>query len=312
MKKFLNIVLGLFFAGYIYGQQDATYTQNMFNQMAINPAYAGSQDMICITALNRQQWMGFDGAPVSGTYSVNAPFTLFEKQHGVGLTVIRNVVGYNTNIGLNGAYAFRKKMQIGDGMMSGGISFGFQNGGLDASKLGGTSADQFIPTGKQSVTVFNFGLGLYYKNDKVYFGLSTNNLISGSKKYTNGLSTYTPTRYIYITSGYKYQLPNPMYQLEPSFFIQTDGSTSVLNLNTNLVYNNRVWGGLSYRAGTGAISALFGLEIRAGIRIGMAYDYETSDLNTAATKGSLEFAVIYCFNLKKEKIPQRYKSIRFL
>jgi type IX secretion system PorP/SprF family membrane protein len=315
MKKIRNIIIGLSFASCLFGQQDAQYSHNMFNQMTINPAYAGSQEMVLINMLRRQQWT-FSPlskvAPTNNVFSANAPFTLFEKSHGVGLTIINDNQGIETTLGLKLAYAFRQKMKIGDGILSGGLSFGFMNKGMDYSELitpGGGGAD--IPDEKQSPTVLDFGLGVYYKTEKVYLGISTNHpSLTSFKKQDGGQLEYYLVQHYYIGGGYKYQLPDPMYVLEPSFFIQSVGSATTLNLNTNLVYNNRIWGGLTYRAGA-AVTALFGLELSTGIKFGVAYDYETSDMGKISPS-SLEVAVIYGFKLKKEKIPQRYKSIRFL
>ena len=318
MKKILNITIGLFFASCLFGQQDAQYSHNMFNQMAINPAYAGSQDMICINALNRNQWMGFPGkniAPRNMVFSANAPFSLFEKQHGVGLSILNDKAGAENTIGLKLGYAFRHKMEIGDGWLSGGLSLGFLSKSIDGSLLQnpiGSGAADLIPSLNKDL-VFDFALGVYYKTDKLYFGFSTNHPTS-SYQYTSsgktGALPYYSVPHFYITGGYSYELSNPMYKLEPSFFIQSVGQATTVNLNTNLVYNNRIWGGLSYRPGA-AVTALFGLELMTGIKFGVAYDYETSDIGKISD-GSLEVVVIYGFKLKKEKIPQRYKSIRFL
>jgi len=290
--------------------------------MTVNPGYAGSQDMVCINAIQRNQWMGLNGAPVTSAFSANAPFTLFEKEHGAGIVVERNTIGFNTDLGLKLAYAYKSKMKIGDGKLGVGLSLGFVNSKFDASKFNGpTLGDQLnvgndlsIPHGSQSSTVFDMGLGVYYKTDKLYMGLSANHLIMGNYNLKNAnsatINTFKVVTDYNITAGYTYQLPDPMYQLEPSFFVQSDGRTTTLNLNTNIMYNNRVWGGLSYRAGA-AITALFGFEFATGVRFGVAYDYDTSELNKI-DNGSVEVVVIYNFKLKRERLPQRYKSVRFL
>jgi type IX secretion system PorP/SprF family membrane protein len=322
MKIFFTIIAGLFITCCIFGQQDPQFSQNMFNQMTVNPGYAGSQDMVCINAINRNQWMGINGAPVAQAFSANMPFTLFEKEHGAGLVVERNTIGFNTDLDLKLAYAYRSKMKIGDGKLGLGLSLGFTSSTLDASKFSGPTGqdlnvgtDPLIPTGTQTAKYnFDMGIGAYYKTDKLYMGLSISHLTMGSYKYTNtnnaAGSLFNISQDYNITAGYTYQLADPMYQLLPSFFVQSDGKTTTMNLNTNLLYNNRIWGGLSYRVGA-AITALFGLELKTGVRFGVAYDYDTSELNKI-DNGSLEIVVIYNFKLKRERLPQRYKSVRFL
>jgi type IX secretion system PorP/SprF family membrane protein len=321
MKIFFNIIVGLFVVCCVFGQQDPQFSQNMFNQMTVNPGYAGSLDMVNINAIARNQWIGITGAPGTQAFSANMPFTLFEREHGAGIVVERNTIGFNTDLGLKLAYAYRSKMKIGDGKLGIGLSLGFVNSTLKGTFQGPSlgsqldvTGDPLIPQGTQKPsTVFDMGVGVYYKTEKLYMGISSTHLFSGNYQYThkdNVISPFNIVPHYNITAGYTYQLPDPMYQLEPSFFVQTDGKTTTMNLNSNIIYNNRVWGGLSYRAGA-AITALFGLEFATGVRFGVAYDYDTSELRKIDS-GSIEVVVIYNFKLKKERLPQRYKSIRFL
>jgi type IX secretion system PorP/SprF family membrane protein len=70
------ILFALLFTGVVsYGQQDAQFTQYMYNTININPAYAGSRGAFSIFALHRTQWVGLDGAPVTNAVSVNTPLT---------------------------------------------------------------------------------------------------------------------------------------------------------------------------------------------------------------------------------------------
>ncbi len=292
----------------VFGQFDPQYSHNMFNQMTVNPGYAGSSDMIGITALNRNQWMGAGsgvGAPVDRVFSVNAPINLFDKAWGAGLTVLQNTQGIGVDIGAKASFAYQHKVEIGDGKVGFGLSMGILNDKADYSKL--IFGDGKSPSlGKPQTTLFDLGAGVYYKTDKVYLGVSTTHITSGNV-YSTSLSV---TRDFYITAGYNYQLTNPMYMLAPSVFIQTVGGLTTINVNTNLIYNNRVWGGLSLRS-DGDITGLFGLELMTGIKFGAAYDFSAGQVG-AISHNSFEVIVMYNFKLKKEKIPQRYKSIRFL
>lgn len=318
MKKLTVIFIGVFFACRVIGQQDMGYSHNMFNQMTVNPGYAGSMDMFCFHLLQRNQWMGIvnSGAPMSTVFSVNTPFTLFEKSHGAGLTFIRNTVAFNTDQSIKLSYAYRSKVKFGDGMVGLGISFGLINSKIDFSKISSSldaGNDQTLSglSNSKPNNLLDLGLGIYYKTEKLYMGISGTHLLPTDYNFSGqGNIAYYMVPHFYVTAGYNYQLSNPMLELVPSFYIQSIGTTTTINFNTNLVYNNRIWGGLSYRAGA-ALSGLFGIELLPGVRFGVAYDYETSDISKVSS-GSLEVTVLYCFKLKKEKMPQRYKSIRFL
>lgn len=320
MKKLLNIIIGLVLSIGIFGQ-DQQYSHNMFNQMAVNPGYAGSSDMIGITALNRNQWINVPketGAPFDQVFTVNAPINLFDKAWGTGISLVNNTYAADKDLGLKASFAYQHKVEIGDGKVGFGLSLGFLNVNLDGSKLHPeVSGDDHIYTGSTPKVTFDWGAGVYYKTEKVYLGVSldhpfnqnVNFISSGSTTLATG--AYYLSRTIYVTSGYYYQLPsNPMYQLAPSVFIQYGGGTTVVTANTNIIYNNRTWGGLSVRS-TGDITFLFGLELMTGIKFGAAYDLSAGQVG-AISHNSFEVIVMYNFKLKKEKIPQRYKSIRFL
>src|SRR5674536_331570 len=101
MKKpiiaFLFLVLLL---QQVLSQQDPLSSQYMFNTLTYNPGVAGTSGMICATALNRQQWVGFTGAPATTVFNISAPVSLFGIKSGVGLVVESNKIGFNKNINL--------------------------------------------------------------------------------------------------------------------------------------------------------------------------------------------------------------------
>lgn len=155
---------------------------------------------------------------------------------------------------------------------------------------------------------FDLAFGLYYQTDKMYFGISAQHL--NQPAITKADNPSVLKRTYYLSSGYNLSLPNPSFEIIPSIFLVTDGVSSSLTVNTNVLYNKRIWGGVSYRLND-AITAMFGVELFSGVRLGYAYDYSLSTLS-GYNDGTHEFMVSYCFTLKKEKPPQRYKSIRFL
>lgn len=71
MKKLVLVLLFCSFAG--FAQQDAQFTQYMYNTININPAYAGSRGVMSVFGLYRTQWVGLDGAPETSSFSVNTP-----------------------------------------------------------------------------------------------------------------------------------------------------------------------------------------------------------------------------------------------
>jgi type IX secretion system PorP/SprF family membrane protein len=296
-----------------WSQQDPLTSQYMFSTLTYNPGIAGTSGMICATALNRQQWIGFKGAPSTTLFNISAPVSLFKIKSGIGLIVESDKLGFEKNINLSGVYSYL--MDLGIGKLGIGLGLGMVNKTLDPSWLiptgdGFTQPDQdpLIPTNKESLVAFDASLGLYLNADKYYASLSVTHLNQAKIKFTKG-EPYL-SRHYYLTAGYTVQLPNPALELLPSVFAFSDGKIVQFSVTSLLRYNKRVWGGVSYRAGD-ALTGLVGVEIYYGIRFGYAYDFPLSDIRKN-TSGSHEFMFSYCFDLSLGRSQMKYKSIRFL
>ncbi|MBS1232185.1 MAG: rane protein [Bacteroidetes bacterium] len=294
-------------------QQDPLSSQYMFSTMTYNPGIAGTSGMICATALNRQQWIGFKGAPSTTLFNISAPVSLFKIKSGIGLIVESDNVGFDKDINLSAVYSYL--LDLGLGKLGIGVSLGMVNKTLDPSWQipsgdGFTQPDQdpLIPVNKESFVAFDAGLGLYLNADKYYAALSVTHLNQAKIKFTKG-EPYL-TRHYYLTAGYSIQLPNPSLELLPSVFAFSDGRVVQFSVTSLVRYNKKVWGGVSYRAGD-ALTGLIGLELYNGIRVGYAYDFPLSDIRKN-TSGSHEFMVNYCFDLSLGRSRMKYKSIRFL
>ncbi|MCX6259006.1 MAG: type IX secretion system membrane protein PorP/SprF [Bacteroidia bacterium] len=301
MKKALSSGILLFILSTAFAQQDPQYSQNMFNTPAINPGAAGSGDRICAYALIREQWMGLAGHPSTKVFNINAPLTQLESvPSAVGLTIVTDNIGFEKNLALNLTYAYL--MKIGRGKLGLGLNLGLFNKALVNTDwtTGGAnstpSSDPLIPN-DESAMAFNFDLGAYYRTDKFYLGVSSTHLNEPTLDLTKA-KVYM-TRHYYFTTGYNIQMPNPLFQVIPSAFIQSDGSVTQMNFNMNLLYDNKFWGGVSYRVGD-AYTAMIGMELVNGIKIGMAYDFTTSDIGTYSS-GAFEAFVGYCFQISREQ-----------
>jgi type IX secretion system PorP/SprF family membrane protein len=314
MKR-LNIAV-LFFilvAHPAFTQQDPVSSQYMFNTLTFNPGVAGTSGMICATALNRQQWVGFKGAPATTIFNISAPIKPFNIRSGVGLLVESDNVGFDKDINISASYSYH--IDLGQGLLGIGFNAGMLNKTLDPKWVipsgdshTPASGDPLIPENKESSVAFDAGLGVYYKADKYYASLSVTHINQPRIKYSKG-ETYV-SRHYYITAGYTLQLPNPSLELLPSVFAFSDGKVTQFSATSLVRYNKKVWGGVSYRSGD-ALIGMIGLELFNGIRLGYAYDFTLSDLRKSST-GSHEFMVNYCLDLGLGKSPMKYKSIRFL
>ena len=314
MKKpyiaFLFLVMSL---QPVLSQQDPLSSHYMFNTLTYNPGVAGTSGMICATALNRQQLVGFKGAPSTTVFNISAPVSPFGIKSGVGLLVESDNIGFDKDINLSAVYSYL--MDIGPGKLGIGINLGMLNKTLsptwqipsgDAHTP--ASGDPLIPENKESFVAFDAGMGLYFKADKYYAAFSITHLNQPKIKFSKG----TPyiSRHYYLTAGYTLQLPNPSLELIPSIFAFSDGKVTQFTVTSLVRYNKKAWGGVSYRAGD-AFIGMIGFELFNGIRLGYAYDFTISDIRKTSN-GSHEFMINYCFDLNLGKSPMKYKSIRFL
>ncbi|MEI6576465.1 MAG: type IX secretion system membrane protein PorP/SprF [Bacteroidota bacterium] len=312
-KIWLGFLLLLLSGSLAMAQQDFQVSQNMFNNMAINPGFAGSNDAICLTSILRQQWMGFKDAsggssPKTMIVSLDAPVRILHG--GLGATIYQDELGFEKNIGMKLNYAYR--FNLGAGNLGIGANVGFLNKSIDFSKFKPIDTDDPLLGGKSKATNFmtDFGFGLFYKVPSKYFlGFSMSQLTQPQSQI--GKATVQLKRHYYVTGGYEYPLPNnPEFEIDPSILIKSDGASVQYDLNALVRYNNKFWGGVSYRL-QDAVVILLGANYK-NFRIGYSYDITTSRLASAGSSGSHEIMIGYCFKIIIEKPRKSYRNTRFL
>jgi len=314
MRKILSLSFILIYV-LSYAQQEAQFSQNMYNQMAINPGVAGSTKSICATAFARQQWVGFKdidgnkGAPQTYLLTVHGPVKAIKG--GLGLGIMSDKLGFENNLGVKLSYAYRLE-NVWKGNLGVGLNVGFLNKSVDFGKFKPIQDDDPLLKEKsvQKDMLTDLGLGIYYSiPDKIYFGASTSQMLQSKGNF--GVADITLRRHYYITAGYSYKLPdNPSILLEPSFFIKSDGASTQFDFNALVEYNKKFWGGLSYRV-TDAIVVLLGVNYK-DFRFGYSYDFTTSDLGKKGrSSGSHEIMLGYCFKLSQESVESN-RNIRVL
>ncbi len=298
-------------------QFDPYTSLNMFNQMFYNPGYAGDGNEIEAKALNRSQWMGFEGAPNTFIASVDAPFKLLGHSHGAGLSIMSDRLGNFENTSLNLSYAYRRNLiqgSLGLGIGVNLISHSFTSEWISAG--GDASNDMYIPTqSSYKPMVVDLNLGLYYSADNMFFSVSGRNLLSADIKYASPTEASSLKPTLFLGTAYEYQLANPLFSVEPGAFLGTDMSTTVLSISSLLNYNKQFFGGLAFKTGNGYKPSDFtfiaGIDLISGIEVAVSYDIITSKIINYSS-GSFEFMVGYSFNLNVDKDTRKYKSVRFL
>lgn len=290
-------------------QQDAMYTQYMFNGLAVNPAYAGSREVLSVTALYRRQWVGIPGAPQTQTLAIDGPFK--SKKIGLGLLLSNDKIGISRTTNVFGNYAF--KIVTDKGTLSLGLRGGASFFRADFTSVDLNSNSPNDPGFSQMVkkTMLNFGAGIYYNTDKFYIGAAIPHLLNNTLQNNAALVTNELVAreylHLFITGGYLFEL-SPDLKLKPSFLFKgSRGAPLELDINANLWLKDLVGVGLSYRS-KADVSIMAEVQALSQLRFGYAYDRSTTRL-VKFNSGSHELMLTYFFASDKDKeykVPKKY------
>lgn len=336
MKNFTNLknrlaallLIGALSVSYqSFAQQEAMFSQYMFNTLAINPAYAGSRDVLSLTTLGRYQWVGVEGAPKTFTFSMDSPIK--NEKMGLGLQVTRDEVGLQKNTGLYLTYSYRIKV----GPRS-TLSFGVQGGATnvrwalsDAQNLTNPNDYVFLGANDQNNILPNFGGGLYLSNDKGYIGISCPQIMQNAiSKFTPSDSTGKSTigrtqRHYFAMMGFV--IGKGSFKIKPSTMIRyTQGAPLGFDGNINFWIKDKISFGVSGRISQfqamgqdknslfDAAIGMLELQLTPQFKVGYAYDFTSNKLNDTEKTGVSRFLGIpthevllrYEFGFGKNKI----------
>ncbi|MBE0390433.1 type IX secretion system PorP/SprF family membrane protein [Flavobacterium sp. 7E] len=256
-----------------FAQQDAQYTQYMYNTVNINPAYAGSRGVLSIFALHRTQWVGLDGAPTTNAVSLNTP--LNSSRLGLGVSIVNDKIGptHENTISADLAYTIptSETWKLSFGLKATGNLFD-----LDVSRLNPVDSDPNLQNYSNKFTP-NIGAGLYWHSSKAYLGLSVPNFIETNRYDDNEIAIYKEKINYYLIAGYVFDL-NYNLKFKPAILTKVvEGAPLQIDLSTNFMYNDKFTLGLAYRW-SASVSAMAGFQVSNGLYIGYGYDLETTKL----------------------------------
>ncbi len=317
--RFHGLVFFVFFCfNFVaFAQYDPQFSQNMFNPLPVNAGYAGFSGRTNAVIINRTQWVGIEGAPKTTVVGADMAVNFLKNKGGVGLVVMNDEIGFFQNITIQGVLA--QRYDLGEGELGVGVNLGLVNQSFDGSKVilkpaaGGDyhqPTDQFVPTTDVNGFAFDMGLGAWYSRPDYYLGFSILHLFAPKPNFKEELDVYIP-RSFFLTGGYNYKFWEKPIELQPSVFLKQSAGSWQMDLNVNLMFQQKYWTGLTYRL-QDAIVLFAGMELKSGIKIGYSYDITTSALSKAGSNGSHEVMVGYTFDISTEKREKRYKSVRYL
>ena len=273
MKKIIIILFSIILSYVAYAQQDAMYTHYMFNTLVVNPAYAGSKDVLSITILHRSQWVGFAGSPITQTLTVHTP--VLTKNIGLGMSVINDKIGPTNTSSLYFDFSYRIRFKDNSNLafgMKGGMNFRSHNftdlvivNNNDPALMNDVRS-QFLP---------NFGFGMYYFSDKFYAGVSIPKLLENNFKTNSTIGTTnlaSEDRHYYLIAGTVFNI-NKGIIFKPTTFIKiTNGAPIESDITATFIFNKRFYLGAMFRTGD-ALGLLAGITISDKFLLGYSFDW---------------------------------------
>lgn len=320
MKKVCYSFLVLLFSiAKVVAQSDSQISQYTFFPAAFNPAAVGESGMIQLAGIHRMDYLNMGKGVNTTNFGVNMPFAIGKSLHGGGVRFILKEQG--TFWAYQNAYlqyAFKKQTSIGK--FSIGVDFGFINSRIDGEKAEPTTPhedesesyhddeDNVIPQAEASGMKLDLNLGLFYSFRNGYVGISATHITKPNLD-VDEFTTDSISTAMHIVAAYEYKIPDTKLVLKPHTLFKTDFVFFDWDIGAMLEYNEKLWGGLSYRIGN-TVGVKAGLNIAGGLSVGLVYDLPVTRMIT--TVGSAELIVQYNFEYILNKHTKKYKSIRIL
>ncbi len=305
----------LLFSKLAQGQQDAQFSQYMFNGIYINPAYAGYKEQLNIHEFYRNQWTGIQGAPKTMSVAIDAIAN--DGNVGLALQISSDRLGAQRNQSIYANYAYRIPMnKDGSSRLAFGLGIGVVQLGIDGAMLNPNDVEMEQPTGMQSSILPDARAGVYFANNRMYAGFSADNLVSQYIDVDKYAFIPQPKPHYYLTAGTLIPLSREIL-LKPSFLLKDDrGGPTSLDLNAFVILAEKLWIGGSYRTGVklyskdylqkdlsqlNSVVAALQIFPNENLRIGYAYDYSIGPLQ-GYSGGTHEISIGYFFNKKNMRM----------
>ncbi len=294
-RLLLILFLGIF--GNLIAQQDAQYTQYMYNTLSVNPGYAGSRGHMSIAALYRAQWVGLDGAPKTQTLNLHTPVGY--NGVGLGVSIVNDQIGptSETYFDLDFSYTIQTsdvaRLSFGIKGSAHLLDIRFSELNQDLANPGGP--DPTLQQDIQNRFSPNVGAGVYYHTNKFYLGLSAPRILETTHFEESSLSTAKERINYYLITGYVMDL-DAFWRFKPAILTKmVSGAPLQVDISANFMYNDKFIIGAAYRWDA-AFSGMAGFQVSPAFLIGLAYDREITELGNAAfNDGSFEVILRYDF-----------------
>jgi type IX secretion system PorP/SprF family membrane protein len=294
MKRILHTaIILLFMAQGLLAQQLPHFSQYQFNNFMFNPAVAGVKDYYQVTSNHRFQWIGITDPPRTNILSINGPHRKLPM--GFGGMLYNDVTGPTSRTGLSGAYAYNVEINR-DIRISMGLSLGMMQFKIDGSQLTIKNPDDLaIQPTVYSTYVPDAGVGVYAYGDEWYAGFSVGQLFNNKLRiYEQKTGLNKLKSHFYLHGGYNYKINREFKLQSAAMIVGTSPKIFQFDISSVVVYQDMVWGGLSFRY-KDAVSVLLGYEYNSKVLFGYSYDIGVTGIRSY-NSGTHEIMFGYRFN----------------
>ena len=303
MNRIILSILAILFPLKMLGQMFPLSDHYVVNALAINPAFAGCQDALSLTASYRDQWVGFNDAPKSYILSVHTP--VFNDRVGLGLLVENNSIGIFKETSFLGNYAYRIELQ--EGKLALGLGFGVSIYNTAWNELVAADPNDIqLMNNPTSAVLPTFSLGTYYYTKKYFIGISMPLFLSHELDKSTGKykidNNFSGSNY-FFTTGYEAGI-SPQVKFLPSLLIKYHPNNAIqIDYNAQISLKDRIWMGIGYR-NKDILVGMLQCQLNYQIRMAYSYDYDFSSIGKYMN-GSHEFVLNYIFKFERKVIGPR-------
>ena len=273
--KGLIVLVFILLSTISFAQQDPQYTQYMYNTLSVNPAYAGQRETLSVVGLNRSQWVGIDGAPLTQSLGIHSP--LRNERVGLGLNIVRDALGPATETFVDANFSYTIPLNANDLKLSFGVKGGLHILDTDWSK--GIFQNPDVAFNQNlNLTSPMVGAGVYMHTRKWYLGFAIPNFLETDHYDDFEESVATERMHFYLIGGYVFNL-NESTELKPAFLVKgVSGAPMIADVSANFWFQKKLTAGIAYRWDD-SVSVLAGFQVTPGMFVGYGYDLTTTGLN---------------------------------
>lgn len=306
MKNYIILILFIGAFNKTQAQQEAHYTQYMYNNMLLNPAFAGSRRVASVNALYRNQWIGFKGNPRSFLASFDSPLASMNKL-GIGLILSNQSEGIMSRMAVTPSVSYaiihteESTLRVGISASYRQYRFDLQSSTVNIQQRQDPSLSE---NDNPNFSNMNIGMGIYYDRKNIYAGLSIPNLNQNPLILNQDATVElkgTERKHIYAMLGGLFPMgDNENIQLKPSMmFKYVANAPFSVDATMSILFKKKFSGGISYRTGSDgskgdSVDLLSFMQINNSFGVGMAYDFTLSQIGNY-NRNSLEILARYDF-----------------